>query len=298
MSKISIIIPAYNAENCIQNSLVSLANQSMKNIEIIIVNDGSEDNTLEVVNTIIKKYNFKNIKIINTSNRGVSAARNTGICKSVGEYIFFLDSDDFVSEDFINMLEYNMEFDFDVIAWKYDLINKEKKIVSRYDERHSKLYDKLSSIEAVEYYLEGKMRIWTCSAIYRRSFLLENDLKFSEGCKNGEDIEFIIKSLYLSTGVYFIDKTLSFYFLREGSISNKYDIRRFDVVEALIRTANFIREKSEYSKRMELAKIVDKKLLLSNYFDILESNINFLNAINNKSIYKNTKMVIKEINKN
>ena len=107
--KISIIIPAYNAAKYIKRCIISLLNQTYKNIEIIVVNDGSTDNTLD----ILKNYD---IKVINQENLGVSCARNNGLKNCSGDYITFVDSDDYVDknyiEDIVNILN----------KYKYDII--------------------------------------------------------------------------------------------------------------------------------------------------------------------------------
>ena len=99
---VSIIIPCYNCSNYINETLISVFNQTYKNIEIICVNDGSTDNTLEILN--LYKQENKNLKIINKKNEGVSVARNYGIDSSLGEYICFCDSDDLLHPEFISKL--------------------------------------------------------------------------------------------------------------------------------------------------------------------------------------------------
>ena len=91
---VSIVIPVYNVENFVKDTLSSVCNQTYKNIEIICVDDGSTDNSLSVLNFYSEKD--KRIKVLSQSNSGVSAARNNGIRAAEGEYICFLDSDDFM----------------------------------------------------------------------------------------------------------------------------------------------------------------------------------------------------------
>lgn len=91
--KISIIIPVYNVEKYIEECLISVLNQTMKEIEIICINDGSTDNSLKILNNYKNKN--ENIRIVNQENSGLSNARNVGLSLAKGEYIFFLDSDDF-----------------------------------------------------------------------------------------------------------------------------------------------------------------------------------------------------------
>lgn len=97
---VSVIIPVYNVEKYLRRCLNSVIDQEYKNIEIILVNDGSTDNSLEMA--ISYKEKDKRIKVFSQENQGLSAARNTGLDKSQGEYIIFIDSDDYVSKDYVS----------------------------------------------------------------------------------------------------------------------------------------------------------------------------------------------------
>ena len=100
--KVSIIVPVYNVEKYLAQCLDSLINQTLKEIEIICVNDGSKDNSAKILTAYAQKY--VRIKIINQTNQGLSAARNNGISVATGEYIGFVDSDDWVDIDFYKKL--------------------------------------------------------------------------------------------------------------------------------------------------------------------------------------------------
>ena len=107
--KISIIIPAYNAAKYIKRCVMSLKNQTYKNIEIIVINDGSTDNTLDIINDL-------DIIVIDKENGGVSSARNMGLDRCTGDYIIFVDADDYVEknylEDIVNVIN---EYNYDII---------------------------------------------------------------------------------------------------------------------------------------------------------------------------------------
>mgnify|MGYP003401399665 FL=1 len=95
--KVSVIVPVYNVEQYLSDCLESICRQTLKGIEIIVVNDGSTDNSLSIIKSFQQKYS--NIKLINKKNGGLSSARNAGIDMAVGEYLFFVDSDDFIDLD-------------------------------------------------------------------------------------------------------------------------------------------------------------------------------------------------------
>ncbi|WDC84194.1 glycosyltransferase family A protein [Caloramator sp. mosi_1] len=99
MMKLSIVIPAYNAQHYIHTSLNSLLTQDLSNVEIIVVDDGSSDETAKVANKILVNSQCVNYKVIIQENKGVSAARNTGLLEAKGDYVLFLDADDYVSEN-------------------------------------------------------------------------------------------------------------------------------------------------------------------------------------------------------
>lgn len=123
---ISVIVPIYNAENFLEKLIENLINQTYKNIEIILVNDGSTDESLNICNELHRKDN--RIKIIDKKNGGVSSARNKGIEVSKGEYITFVDSDDNIEEDYIKKMVENIEDEDCLVKCNYKYKLKEKKL--------------------------------------------------------------------------------------------------------------------------------------------------------------------------
>ena len=107
MPKISVVVPVYNVEKFLERCLNSIVNQTFKDIEIICVNDGSTDNSRKILD---KYTNYSNIKIIDQINAGLSEARNTGLLNAKGEYIAFIDSDDYIDPNFFEVL-YNTAFE-------------------------------------------------------------------------------------------------------------------------------------------------------------------------------------------
>lgn len=130
MSKnISVIIPAYNCEKYIKRCVESVEKQTYSDFEIIIVNDGSKDNTENECNELVKRYS--NISLINKENGGVSSARNVGIKASQGKYIMFVDADDTLSENALESLVENLkEWDYDIVFGNFDIIGKNNTIIN------------------------------------------------------------------------------------------------------------------------------------------------------------------------
>lgn len=148
---LSIIIPAYNVENYIEKSLKSVIEQKTKyNFEIIVINDGSEDKTLDIINSL----NYPNLKIINQENRGFSGARNVGIEKSIGKYIMFVDSDDFIPQNTIeNLLQCAYDEDGDIIQGNYYSFCEEedKFIIKNKTKFEKRVIDTKNKGEILEY---------------------------------------------------------------------------------------------------------------------------------------------------
>lgn len=163
---VSIIIPAYNAEDTIERTIASVLSQTYNHIEVVVVNDGSADNT---ANCVISRFGKDpRVRLINQTNQGVSVARNLGIQEATGEYIAFLDSDDYLERDFVSALIYLIaRSNSDIAFCSYTLVNEKgaaiKSVIPEIDEgvvRHGESV--LISI------FDGSMNICTGSALYRK----------------------------------------------------------------------------------------------------------------------------------
>lgn len=242
--KLSIIVPMYNVENYIERALTSVGSKNGQQVEIIVINDGSSDGSSRVANDVLKKLENTNNYLLSQDNNGVSSARNRGIAAAKGEYLYFLDGDDFVDEDMITTVVDVIErknSEPDVICWAYNKVD-EKKLIMEYFKEYKAGLGILTGTEALEKILLSKeLSIWTGSAVYKRDTIIGNGLDFTERCESGEDQEFIYKALSKSNVVVFINKVLSYYFLREGSITNSISIKRFDAINALVRASDYLK---------------------------------------------------------
>ena len=173
MRKVSIIIPIYNAENTIEKCISSILKQTYKDYELLLIDDGSTDNSLKV----IKKYSkYKNIRILNQENHGVAYTRNRGIKEATGDYIMFIDNDDFIDSDYIEKhITTISKENSDIVISGYRRINVENKVL--HEEKLRDTYWSRFIITAP----------W--AKVYRRNFLLKNNIEFlSYGI--GEDVYF------------------------------------------------------------------------------------------------------------
>lgn len=209
---ISIVVPVYNVEQYVEKCLTSLVNQDIPHdsYEIIVVNDGSKDNSLIIVENYAKNHN--NIRVINQPNKGLSGARNTGIEQAVGDYIWFVDSDDWIKENCLNrIVETCRAQDLDVLQiCAARIVNGVP--VRRFHRPH------LGEVKKGKDFLSERFPFCAPFSIYRRDFLLKNNLKFMEGIYH-EDNEFSPRVFYYANRVAPIDDVLYFVYPNPRSIT-------------------------------------------------------------------------------
>lgn len=226
---LSIIIPVYNLEDRITICLESIIHQTNNNFECIIINDGSTDNSLSVMEEyLIRTGNKSNFKIISTQNHGVGKARNEGIVKSIGNYIFFLDGDDFVSKDFVQTINFtvNNHPGIESIIFGYSTIDIQGETESYFD-RYPRYYGEINGINVLKRIANKKTWVWTSNIVYTKKFIMDNNSLFRNYVA-GQDIHFNYSNLLRINKVVLIDTELSHYFQRPGSITKSLNLRKFD----------------------------------------------------------------------
>ena len=181
MIKISVIVPVYNVEKYLDKCLTSLIKQTYKNFEIIVINDGSIDNSLAICNKYANKYD--NVKVYDYKNAGVAHARNVGIKKATGDYLLFVDSDDYIKEDMYEiLLNLIKKYDADVsICNLYDVIDENECI--RNKENGIREYSRLDILKEV--LLDKNIQSYAWNKLYEKE--LFDEIKYPIG-KKYEDI--------------------------------------------------------------------------------------------------------------
>ena len=231
--KFSIVIPVYNVEKYLEQCLNSVLNQTFADYEVICVNDGSTDGSLD----ILRKYAPK-ITIINQENGGLSDARNAGIQAAKGDYIFLLDSDDWIAENALEILSENTSGQ-DFIVFNGERFFEDGK-TEKPDDGISE-----SQLTGWEYYnkyaLQSRKFHFVCVVlrVYRREFLIENSLFFKKNIYH-EDNLFTPICCYHAKNVKIIPDILYFYRIREGSITRTPNEKRiYDIVNSANDLADF-----------------------------------------------------------
>lgn len=227
MSKInlSIIIPVYNVQEYLRQCLDSVIKQGLSNIEIILVNDGSTDNSGNICDDYAKKYSY--IKVVHQKNKGLSGARNTGIRNSTGKYLMFIDSDDFINSKVdLKKIVMNLKKDITQYKWVYYYENSNK---------YTKFKDmEIYSDEDIDELLlkkvfDGTFSVSACDKIIKKSLIVDNDIYFKEGIYS-EDMDWTFR-LYEKISSYDIlnEDVYIYRQARKGSITNK--IKNKNVVD-------------------------------------------------------------------
>ncbi|WP_150464413.1 glycosyltransferase family 2 protein [Francisella sp. XLW-1] len=225
LSLISIIVPVYNTEKYLYRCLDSIINQTYKNLEIIIVNDGSSDNSLEICQQYANRDD--RVILIDKENGGLSSARNTGLDVCNGQYISFIDSDDWVSKNYIESLYLNlMESDAEISFLAYVKCVNSVCRYNGYDKETLRIYSREQIIIA---YSKGIIPGFSCGWLADKEIF--RDIRYKEGIVF-EDIEAFYRILQRIDIAIVSNKVGYFYFQRNsglsGSISEKFNIHQYN----------------------------------------------------------------------
>lgn len=236
--KISIIVPVYNASKYLSECLDSIAKQTLKDIEIICINDGSTDNSLQILNDYFAKD--KRFVIINQENQGVSVARNTGIESAKGDYIAFVDSDDYIKSDFLEIL-YSKAVKNNAEISAADIVYVANGKL-KYDNYMSKQTFKANKSLLTSYKDKSKfvrsVNVW--NKLYRTDFINKYNLKFMRGCKFGEDTCFIFLAVSLAQKISLTRDTAYYYRKNDESVTK--NAFNSSLVFDLVNTMDYIQK--------------------------------------------------------
>ena len=236
--KVSVIVPVYNVEKYIKKCLDSLVNQTLNGVEIIVVNDGSPDNSQKIIDEYTKKY--KNVKSYIKENGGLSDARNYGIKKATGEYISFVDSDDYIRNDMLEiMYNYAIKEDLDVVVC--DSIN----VYDNGSEILIKSNNNYSDNDVRNYIISPPM---ACTRLFKKTIF--DKIQFKKNIYY-EDLEMTPKVVNITDKIGFVSEGLYYYVQRDGSImkQNVYKKKLLNIFDVLKSNKDLLEDK--FSEEIE-----------------------------------------------
>lgn len=220
MMKISVIIPIYNVGFYLQECVNSVIKQTYKNLEIILVDDGSTDECPNICDTYAKQYS--NVKVVHKQNGGLSDARNVGILNSTGDYLLFLDADDFwkdstAVQSLVNRINLTHA---DLLNYSYIKYYEDLKKYINYFEDMEPLPLEFNKLESIQYLLDNNLYIASaCNKLIKKSLFEDGNLYFVKGIYS-EDIDWCLRLLIKAESVDFICENFYCYRQRSGSITH------------------------------------------------------------------------------
>lgn len=226
---LSIVIPVYNCQDYLANAVNSVLDQCIDDLQIIIVDDGSSDKSGAIAEEYAEKYEY--IEVIHIKNQGVSHARNIGLERVTGEWVYFMDSDDTIINEMGQLLKKIKSSCFDMIVFAAEFFysNNDSVVMRRANPCN------IHNREEMKSYLQGMNQeckdvflnyLW--NRLFKSSVINENNIYFDEDVNLGEDFLFITKYLQYSTNICIVDKAYYRYFIRGGNSL----VSRFDINEA------------------------------------------------------------------
>lgn len=272
MPKFSIIVPVYNVEEYIGDCLESIINQTEKDFEVIVVNDGTKDKSIEIA----KKYP---VKIVEEENKGLSAARNLGVKHAKGDYIIFIDSDDYIEKDLLKELSNAIKDKPDIVRYQIQEVYDDKRVVKHEEKGFETCNGEKAFSEICKYYCVES----ACCYCYRRKFFVSNKFLFKEGTYH-EDFGLIPLVIMKAKSVKSIEYIGYNYRQREDSImtSQNYSKVKKKVDDFLTHYIFLITE-------------INKEKVNAQYFKSFISNSLILKITElNKEDYKKYKKILKQ----
>ena len=302
MEKISVLVPVYNAEKYIEKCIKSIINQTYKDIEIVLIDDESKDNSLNIMKNLQKQDN--RIKIVSVENKGVADARNSAIENATGKLLTFVDSDDTIDEDYLEIMYNNLKkYDADIAVINCKNIIEETGAILHKDFgiKQIKEYTSTEAVKDLFYYNFLRHSPW--GKLYKRN--VWNNIKFPLG-KNYEDLAIIYKTFLNANKIIYIPEEKYNYLIRKGSIVHN-EIRKTDA-QAIIEYCSKILEdvNKNYPELTKAAEflLVDHELYLwyripdnkeyKEYLKIAKANVKKYrkNVLKDKNVSKKHKIAI------
>lgn len=279
-NKVSVIIPNYNAGNYILKCIDSVINQTYKNIEIIIIDDGSTDNSWEIIKELESKYS--NIVSIKQNNMNAAIARNKGIEVATGEYFLFLDSDDILFPDSISILVSNIENDkSDLCVGNFSSVSENEEFVYKYE-----VNKELKMKENNNYFLVPN----PSNKLFKKDIIDKNNIYFGN-VRIGQDLNFYIKYLLFAKKISYVNETIYAWRKVSTSMTNQSNFRFFDIVESIEDIKKFYK----INNKLESYSNIINGLALEHYYYQMEKQIRFKVRRDRKLVVRYFKVNLKKV---
>ena len=246
--KVSVIVPVYNASQYIGKTLDSIIAQDFDSFEIIVIDDGSTDDSMEIINQCLDGCEMPH-KVIHQENAGVSVARNVGIEESKGDYLAFVDADDHISKNHLSSL-YNGKTDFSLTLYAKEEGDKLTSL-----DTYSQ--DLISTYDFIKMELNMQITFNFFQLLYRSAIIKDNNIRFTPGTVYGEDTEFAHKALSFGDEIAINNEVTYYYVQHPSSAIKTTEYRRFDIVRIFGGLAEFCREngKPEFADLIVTSRI-------------------------------------------
>lgn len=256
----SIIIPVYNGEGYIDTCLNSIISQTLKDWELILIDDGSTDKTPE----LLSNYVNKNIRLISKSNEGVSIARNKGLDIAKGEYILFVDADDILYPEALSTLYSALKkTKVDYLRYEYQTIDTNgNKLYPNYEAKaRGKVSNQtLDAADCITRIIKNEYFLW--SGVFRKAIIDQYHLRFMEGCTYNEDTLFMLQFFMHSETHAYLPKTLYGYRKFEGAVTAQFTEKNYQDVKKVAERACGIYNSCENTSMQNAVKSVIESLYL------------------------------------
>lgn len=272
---VSVIVPIYKVEQYITRCVDSIISQTYSNLEIILVDDGSPDSCPAICDEYAN--NDTRVKVVHKKNGGLSDARNAGLEAAKGEYVAFIDGDDYISSNYVQvLLDDCMTNDSDISCCGFYKVYEDRRV-----EKSCQVYNRVfTNLEAIRdiFTANSLCEVMTWNKLYRRSLFIDNDIRFPVG-KLHEDNFTTYKLFYFANKISFINEPLYYYIQRSDSIMGRaFNARRFDIFDMLNEAEDFLAQKNvNMENELQSARVLSILSVCNSYVQSRRTKDNDMN---------------------
>ncbi len=292
--KVSVIVPFYNTQRYLKRCLNSIAAQTFRNYEIILIDDGSTDNSYKIAKTYQSKFN--NFKLYKQNNKGIAHARNTGLSMAEGEYIAFIDSDDFIDNNYLKRMVYEaLRTNADVVCCNFYWVYRNKILIKNYVNCKIGLFSNMQALNMI--ISDTFMQSYLWNKLCKRDLFISSNIKFPN--MYFEDIATSFKIIYYANKVYVMKDALYYYTQRADSILHSFSFEtQNDYLRNLMIIKKFLNLNNIYFKTYKAYNFLSFKIsfvIIVSLFLIHLKQRSFSSLCNN---YKSAFKFIRNCHKN